>query len=87
LARWLTWLLLAALAAPAAAVKPSALLGAWEAARTPEDERRLIRLLDQGKVEIVAECGLQIPGEPSKRRGRSTTFGKRTVKGDEVVLS
>jgi hypothetical protein len=87
LARGLTLLLLATLAAPAGAVKPSALVGTWEAVRTPEDERLFIRLLDQGKVEIVAEYDFEIPGQSGKRRGRSTTFGKWSVKGDEVVLS
>lgn len=86
MARWFLLLSLVAASALAAAVQPSVLLGTWEAARTPQDERLLIRLLDTGKVEIVAEYDFQIPGQPGKRRGRSTTYGRWSVKGDEVTL-
>ncbi|HZR02916.1 MAG TPA: hypothetical protein VFA81_07080 [Burkholderiales bacterium] len=79
-------LLLAALAAPAYAVSPNALLGTWEAARTPDDERMYVRFLERGKAEIIAEYDFQLPGAPSRRRGRSTTFGKWSVKGDNVEL-
>jgi hypothetical protein len=78
---------LLALCAPAHAVSPSALLGTWEAARTPEDERMYVRLMEKGKAEIVAEYDFELPGQPGKRRGRSTTFAKWSVKGDDVTIS
>ncbi len=73
--------------APAHAVPASVLIGTWEAARSSEDERLYIKLMDQGKAEIVAEYDFQLPNMPGKRRGRSTTFAKWSVKGDEVVVT
>jgi hypothetical protein len=86
-ARLAAFLFLAALCAPAHAVGASALLGTWEAARTPEDERMFVRLMKQGRAEIVAEYDFQLPGQPGKRRGRSTTFGKWSVKGNDITIS
>jgi hypothetical protein len=78
---------LLALCGPAHAVSASALLGTWEAARTPEDERMYVRLMEKGKAEIVAEYDFELPGQPGKRRGRSTTFAKWSVKGDDVTIT
>jgi hypothetical protein len=63
------------------------LLGTWEAARSPEDERLYVTFRDRGRVEIVAEYDFTLPGKAEKRRGRSTTYGKWSVKGDEVSIS
>lgn len=76
-----------AVSLPAHAVAPSALIGTWEAARGPDDERMYVRFMEKGRAQIVAEYDFQIPGAPGKRRGRSTTYGKWSVKGDEVVVS
>jgi hypothetical protein len=81
----LLWLLAAG--GTAHAIGSEALLGTWEAARTPEDERMYLRLLAKGKAEIVAEYDFELPGQPGKRRGRSTTFGKWSVKGDDVTVT
>lgn len=86
-ARFALLLSLLVLCAPAHAVKASALLGTWEAARTPEDERMFVRLMEKGKAEIVAEYDFELPGQPGKRRGRSTTFAKWSVKGDDITIS
>jgi hypothetical protein len=86
-ARFAVLLSLFALCGPAYAVGASALLGTWEAARTPEDERMYVRLMEKGKAEIVAEYDFELPGQPGKRRGRSTTFAKWTVTGDDVTIS
>jgi hypothetical protein len=83
----LAFLFLLALASPAAAAGGAALLGTWEAARGTDDERLFLRLLEKGKAEIVSEYDFQLPGQPGKRRGRSTTFGKWSVKGNSVVLT
>lgn len=80
-------LFLSGLAAPASAVGTAALLGTWEAARTPDDERLYLTLKDKGKVEVIAEYDFTLPGMPGKRRGRSTTFGKWSVKGDAVTIT
>jgi hypothetical protein len=75
-------------AAPAWAVKPEVLVdNTWEAARTPDDERTYIRFLPMNKAQIVSEYDFQLPGQPGKRRGRATTFGKWTLKGNEVTVS
>lgn len=79
-------LLCAAFAAPVHAVKPEALIGTWETARSSDDERTYVRLLEKGKAQIVAEYDFQLPNMPGKRRGRSTTFGKWSVKGDDVLV-
>ena len=86
-ARFAVLLSLFALCGPAYAVGASALLGTWEAARTPEDERMYVRLMEKGKAEIVAEYDFELPGQPGKRRGRSTTFAKWRVTGDDVTIS
>lgn len=70
-----------------AAAAPPKLTGSWEAARSPDDERVYVMLKDLGKAEIVAEYDFTLPGQPGKRRGRSTTFGQWTVKGSEVVIT
>jgi hypothetical protein len=80
-------LCLLAAGVPAHAVKASALVGTWEAARTVDDERTYVRLMEKGKAEIVAEYDFELPGQPGKRRGRSTTFAKWSVKGDDVTIS
>ena len=86
-ARFAVLLSLFALCGPAYAVGASALLGTWEAARTAEDERMYVRLMEKGKAEIVAEYDFELPGQPGKRRGRSTTFAKWRVTGDDVTIS
>ena len=80
--------LLAAITLPsiATAAQPK-LTGAWEAARTPDDERVYLVLKDLGKAEIVAEYDFTLPGQPGKRRGRSITFGRWTLKGNDVVIT
>ncbi|MEO8629095.1 MAG: hypothetical protein ABI612_13475 [Betaproteobacteria bacterium] len=71
-------------AAAAAQVKP---VGTWEAARTEDEERMFVILKDMGKVEIVAEYDFSLPGQPGKRRGRSTSFGKWTMQGNDVIIA
>jgi hypothetical protein len=82
----LAGLLLAA--APAWAVKTEALMAStWEAARTVEDERTYVRFMPDGRAEIVSEYDLQLPGQPGKRRGRATTYGRWVLKGDRVTVT
>jgi hypothetical protein len=71
----------------AAAVTSKQVQGTWEAARSPEGERLYVRLLRDGKAQIIAEYDFQLPGQAGIRRGRSTAFGKWTLKKDEVVLT
>jgi hypothetical protein len=79
-------LLLAAV--PAWAIKVEALMAStWEAARTVEDERTYVRFLTMGRAEIVSEYDFQLPGQPGKRRGRATTYGKWVLKGNDVTVS
>lgn len=85
--RFLVMILLLACSGLAAAVSSTQLQGEWEAARSPEGERLYVRLLRGGKAEIIREYDFQLPGQPGTRRGRSTAFGKWTLKKDEVVLS
>ncbi|HEY7759391.1 MAG TPA: hypothetical protein VIA64_08250 [Burkholderiales bacterium] len=85
--RVLALLFLLALVTPADAVGSRSLLGTWEAARSPDDERLYVHLKDKGRAEIVAEYDFTLPGVPGKRRGRSTTFGKWSVSGDDVVIT
>jgi hypothetical protein len=80
-------LALLTLAAPASALGTAALLGEWEAAVSPDNERLYIRLRDKGKAEIVSEYDFQAPGQSGKQRGRGTAFGKWTLKGNDVILS
>ena len=56
-ARFAVLLSLFALCGPAYAVGASALLGTWEAARTPEDERMYVRLARREEREVLAEFG------------------------------
>jgi hypothetical protein len=78
---------LVASAAPAWAIKPGTLMAnTWEAARTPEGERTYVRFLAGGKAEVVSEYDFQLPGQAGKHRGRATTYGKWSVKGDEVTV-
>jgi len=85
--RMLCAVFLLALAAPASAVGTATLLGTWEAARTPDDERLYVNLKAKGRVEIIAEYDFTLPGMTGKRRGRSTTFGKWSVKGNDVTIT
>ena len=85
--RFLVLSLFLLVAAPASAIDSGTLLGEWEAARAPDDERLFLRLRDKGKAEIIAEYDFQLPGQPGKQRGRATTFGKWSLKGNEVVLT
>ena len=85
--RVIALLCLFALAAPAAAVGSKSLIGTWEAARSPDDERLYVHLKQKGRAEIVAEYDFTLPGVAGKRRGRSTTFGTWSLRGDEVVIA
>ena len=85
--RFSVLLILLALAAPASAIGTAGLLGEWEAAVSPENERLYVKLLDKGKAQIISEYDFQPPGQPGKQRGRATTYGKWTLKGNDVVLS
>ena len=81
-------ILLAVFALPSiASAAPPKLTGAWEAVRSPDDERVYVMLKDLGKAEIVTEYDFTLPGQPGKRRGRSTTFGRWTIKGNDVVIT
>ena len=82
----LVLLVTAVAATPIALAAPPVLTGSWEAARTPDDERLYLVLKDLGKAEIVAEYDLAIPGQAPKR-SRSTSFGKWTLKGNEVIVT
>lgn len=70
-----------------ASADPPKLTGSWEAARTPDDERVYLVLKDMGKAEIVAEYDFTLPGQPGKRRGRSITFGKWQLQGNDVIVT
>jgi hypothetical protein len=85
--RFLAMIVLLACSGLAAAVSSTQVQGDWEAARSPEGERLYVRLLRDGKAEIIREYDFQLPGQPGTRRGRSTAFGKWAVKKDEIVLS
>lgn len=75
-------------AAPAWAIKTEALMSAtWEAARTVEDERTYVRFLPMGRAEIVSEYDFRLPGQPDKRRGRATTYGKWVLKGNDLTVT
>jgi len=63
------------------------LSGSWEAARGANDERLYLVLSSDGKAEIVTEYEVSLPGAPDKRRVRTSTFGKWTHKGGDVVIS
>jgi hypothetical protein len=80
--------LLGAVATPSivAAAQPQ-LTGSWEAARGADDERLYVVLGEGGKAEIVTEYAVSLPGAPDKRRVQTSTFGKWTQKGGDVVIS
>ena len=80
--------LLGAVAMPsvATAAQPP-LTGSWEAARGPNNERLYVVLGGDGRVEIVTEYEVQLPGALDKRRVRTSTFGKWTHKGSDIVIS
>jgi hypothetical protein len=61
-----------------------AITGTWEAVRTVNDERLYIVLGDKGKAEVVEEYELPTPG---KQRARSSTFGKWSRKGNDIVVT
>lgn len=61
--------------------------GNFDSARTPDDERIQLRLLSEGKAQIIAEHNFLMPGDESRRRGRTTSYGKWTRKGDVVTLT
>jgi hypothetical protein len=65
---------------------PPKLTGSWEAARSADDERVSLVLKDMGKAEIISDYDITVPGQ-SKRRGRSTSFGSWSVKGDEITVT
>lgn len=71
----------------AAWAAPSGLAGEYETARTHDDEFTRLTLKPDGRATIVAENNFQIPGDPEKRRGRTTTYGKWTAKGAVVTLT
>jgi len=85
--------LIGALVLLGAATMPSVALaaqpqlkGSWEAARGANDERLYVVLSEDGKAEIVTEYEVSLPGAPDKRRVRTSTFGKWTHKGGDVVI-
>jgi hypothetical protein len=65
---------------------PPKLTGAWASARTADDESVSVVLKDMGKAEIVNEYDISLPGR-AKQRGRSTSFGKWTLKGNDVLVT
>ena len=69
---------------PAAGAAQPGVTGAWEAARTADDERRYIVLGETGKAEVVEEYLLPMR---SNQRTRSSTFGKWTRKGNDVLVT
>ena len=76
----------AALLSVATAAQPM-FNGSWEAARGANDQRLYVILGDSGVAEIVTEYEVSLPGAPDKRRVRTSTFGKWTHKGGDVVIS
>jgi hypothetical protein len=65
---------------------PPKLTGSWEAARNGDEEHVMLVLKDMGKAEIINEYDISLPGQ-GKRRGRSTSFGKWTLKGKDVFVT
>ena len=63
--RFLVFLVLAALTAPASAIGSAGLSGEWEAAVSRDDERLYIKLRDKGKAEIVASTIFSPPVSPA----------------------
>src|SRR5215510_1758495 len=72
---------------PIAVAAQPELNGSWEAARGANDERLYVVLGADGKAEIVTEYDVSLPGAPDKRHVRTSTFGKWTHKGGDVVIS
>jgi hypothetical protein len=70
-----------------ARVARASVVGDYETARTPDDERVQLKLQAGGKAQIVAEHNFQIPGDAAKRRGRSTTYAKWVQRGSVVTVS
>src|SRR5262249_49680224 len=73
------------LGAAGAFAAPPKFTGSWGAARNADDERGVLVLADMGKAEDISEYDISVPGQ-AKRRGRSTSFGTWTVKGDHVIV-
>lgn len=80
----IVWLGFAPLPGGQAAQAPIA--GEYESARTADDEFVRLTLKAGGKAIIVAENNFQIPGDPEKRRGRTTSYAKWSRKGEIVTL-
>lgn len=74
------------LSAGAASAAP-VLTGSWEAAQGADGERLYLVLEDKGRAKIVEEYNFELPGQPGKRHGRSTTFAHWRMKGKDVVLN
>lgn len=66
---------------------PAALMGDYESARTSDEEFVRLSLQAGGKAVIVAENNFMIPGDASKRRGRTTSYGKWSRKGEIVTVT
>jgi hypothetical protein len=73
------------LGAASASAAPK-LTGSWEAARDTDDQRVSLVLKDMGRAEIINEYDITLPGQ-GKHRGRSTSFGKWTMKGHDVAVT
>lgn len=78
-------LMLAALWLPS--TQAAELLGNYESARSVDDERVQLRLFSQGKAQIIAEHNFLMPGDETRRRGRTTSYGKWTSKAGVVTLT
>lgn len=65
---------------------PPKLTGVWAAARTADDETVSVVLKDMGKAEIINDYDISLPGG-AKRHGRSTSFGKWALKGNDVLVT
>jgi hypothetical protein len=75
------------LGASAVWAAPPKLTGSWEAAHSSADDDRVSLVLrEMGKAEIISEYDISVPGQ-GKRRGRSTSFGKWTLKGNDLRVT
>ena len=79
------WLI--AFTTPVAFAAAPVLVGGYESARTSDDEFVRVTLEGKGRAVIVEEHNFQIPGDPAKRRGRTTTYGKWSRKGNSITLT
>lgn len=61
--------------------------GEYASALSVDDERVQIRLLSKGKAQIIAEHNFLMPGDETRRRGRTTSYAKWSQKGDIVTLT